>query len=366
MKLKILSICSAITLLSGGDIFARNEVDESSIDVKSAREFWKEKDRSDSRSKLPSKWQKEFNFENTDSKDISVADEEENFQPSREPDLRAETHVSHDFTEFCETIVSDFDNLKEESVLLKKESESLNSIKSPDKQVKQVSALKEELENHKNKLDKMILDLNKLQTWFEKFNVDKKISELNSCKSTVDTIRQEAARIQLSLWENKIKSYRKALSQFWNVLQNYAVTKDKIESSGRKCFGEVGGSFKLFDLKLFSAEIFDVSNIGNNARDSIKKDWTEICETLYRDTQETWSELMKLHPNDPEYNSTLKGLREKAKAFHDKIQSLMGKYTDKGNKMDVRGITPHELEKKITKNTEKINKGKRKHQKSKN
>ena len=349
MKLKILSICSAITLLSGGDIFARNEVDESSIDVKSVREFWKEKDRSDSRSKLPSKWQKGFNFKNTSSKEISIADEEENFYPSKEANLKAESRASHDFTEFCETIVSDFDNLKEESVLLKRESESLNSIKSPDKQMKQVLSLREKLENHKNKLDKMILDLDKLQTWFERFNINKKINELNSCKSTIDTIRQETARIQLSSWDNKIKSYRKALSQFWNVLQNYAVTKDKIESSGKKCFGEVGGYSKLFDLKLFSAEIFDVSNIGNNARDSIKKDWTEICETLYRNTEETWSKLIKLHPNDTEYNPTLNGFREKVKALHDKIQSLMGKYTDKGNRMDVSGKTPHELEKRSRK-----------------
>lgn len=365
MKLKILGVCSAVIFLYGGDVFARNEVDESSIPVKEVKKFWREKDKDDSRLKLPSRWQKEFN-ENKDSQETLIADEGENFQPLKESDLRTESRISDDFTEFCKTIVSDFDKLREESVLLKKESESLNNIKSPDKQQKQVSIFKEKLENYRNRLNRMIMNLKKLQTWLEEFNINKKIGELNSSKSSIDTIRQEIARVQLLLWENKIKSYRKSLSQFWNILQNYAVTKDKIESGGRKCFGRVGDFSKLFDLNSFSTEIFDVSSVGSSAKDSIKKDWTEICETLYQNMEETWSKLVKLHPNDPEYNSTLNGFREKARAFHDKIQSLLGKYTDKGNKMDARGITPHELEKKVMKNTDKASKSKRKHKKNRN
>jgi len=333
MKLKILGICSAVIFLYGGDVFARNEVDESSIPVKEVKEFWREKDKDDSRLKLPSRWQKEFN-ENKDSQETLIADEGENFQPLKESDLRTESRISDDFTEFCKTIVSDFDKLKEESVLLKKESENLNNIKSPDKQQKQVSIFKEKLENYRNRLNRMIMNLKKLQTWLEEFNINKKIGELNSSKSSIDTIRQEIARVQLVLWENKIKSYRKALSQLWNVVQNYAVTKDKIGSSGKKCFVEVNNSSKLFDLNLFAPEMFNVSEV--KTTNEIKNKWNDICVNLYPNAKVAWSEIMNLQPNDQEYDEALNKLRNSVKVLNTEIQSLIGKYSDKGSQKELK------------------------------
>ena len=338
MKLKVFGICSAVILLYGGDVFARNEVDENSIPVKEVKEFWREKDKDDSRSKLPSRWKapKKHNLKNTDSQETLVPDEEENdSRPLRkEFDLESRSRTAHDFTEFCKTIMSDFDELKKELIFLKKEQERLSNIKSSDKQEKQVAIFKDKLENHKNKLDEMISDLNKLQTWFKEFNISKKLDELNSSKSTIDTICEEMARTQLVLWENKIKSYRKALSQLWNVLQNYAVTKDKIGSSGKKCFVEVNNSSKLFDLNLFAPEMFNVSEV--KTTNEIKNKWNDICVNLYPNAKVAWSEIMNLQPNDQEYDEALNKLRNSVKVLNTEIQSLIGKYSDKGSQKELK------------------------------
>ncbi len=349
MNLKIFGICSAVMLLYGGNVFARDEVDESPLDVKSAREFWQERDGSLIKPSSKLKNQREVNFEPADSQETLVEDEEINSQISQEEsNLKSKFNTFTDFTGVCETITSDFDKLKEESVFLKKRVEELNTVKSPEKQAKQVPVLKEKVEDHKNKIDKMISDLNKLQTWLEEFNINKKVDELNSRKSAIDTIRQEIARKQLALWENKIKSYRKSLSQFWNILQNYKVSKDKISSGAKKCFGEASNSSKLFDLNSFDSQMFDISgiNIKKETKKNIANDWEEICNNLYPNAEEVYSEIMKLHPNDQKYNNLLNDLRSAVEAFHDKVQSLLGKYTDKGERTDVRGVTPHDIQKK--------------------
>ena len=75
-------------------------------------------------------------------------------------------------------------------------------------------------------------------------------------------------------------------------------------------------------------------------------DWEEICNDLYPKAKEAYTEIMKLHPNDQKYNNLLNDLRTAVEAFHDKVQSLLGKYTDKGERTDVRGVAPHDVQKK--------------------
>ena len=356
MNLKILGVCSAVMLLYGGDIFAKNEVDTenaefSGLSMENKIKRWNSTSSLTSRntSNLGRRFSKSTSTLNSieedeidpierSSTESTLVDDEKNV------DTAEVTSQELNFDRFS----SGFDELKKESASLTDQVKNLNDIKSPEKQIQKVPVLKEKLEDHKNKVDKMIDDLNKLQTWLEEFNVNKKIDELNSSKSAIDTIRQEIARKQLALWENKIKSYRKSLSQFWNSLQNYKVSRDKISSGAKKCFGDASNASKLFDLNSFDSQMFDISgvNIREESKKNIINDWEEICNNLYPKAERALSELIKLSQNDPDYNGHLTALREIVSAFHDKVQSLLGKYTDKGERRDVRGVAPHDLQKK--------------------
>lgn len=355
MNFKIWGVCSAVILLYGGDVFAKSEVDTenaefSGLSMENKIKRWDSTSLtsrntsnlgrrfSKSTSALNSIEEDEFDSMERSSSESTLVDDEKNDDTagvaSQELNL--------------DGFLSGFEDLKKESASLTDQVKKLNDIKSPEKQIQQVPVLKEKLEDHKNKVDKMIDDLNKLQAWLEEFNVNKKIDELNSSKSDIDTIRQEIAKKQLALWENKIKSYRKALSQFWNILQNYKVSKDKISSGSKKCFGEASNSSKLFDLNSFDSQMFDISgiNIREESKKNIVNDWEEICNDLYPKAKEAYTEIMKLHPNDQKYNNLLNDLRTAVETFHDKVQSLLGKYTDKGERTDVRGVASHDLQKK--------------------
>lgn len=287
MKLKILGVCSLMSVFCFSDIYGSSEdLSDENVAISKKRVETINKELMDLVEKI-----QELN------EDIGLSGNI--LKGVREP--KESGKVSNQSTEDSEESA--------EEITLDEDFTFANSIDFLDK-VKQADQL---TDSNKENIQKI----------FDKFGIIQTIDD----EITEDWWTQVFRKV----WAAGIKSYIPVINRFYDSIKNASLEKkyENLVSNGDSCFSGEQGYYEIFESKIFNTTLFNVNENLNSDRKAFNKSLTDIRRDLYPKAKKAWVSVKELIDNGEEVGDSLKELGEVTKELLSKVSGFSGYETVK-------------------------------------
>lgn len=122
-------------------------------------------------------------------------------------------------------------------------------------------------------------------------------------------------------WEDNVVQYRNTLSKFWSSLQGHKVKKKTIIDAGKKVFDSKGQN--LFRLTEFPNKFYGDSK-------ELRNLWNTSCD-LYQRVKQDWNGVAMFNETSDNYQHSLNDLRKVVEILFNNLKSLVDNFSNNRN-----------------------------------
>ncbi len=164
-------------------------------------------------------------------------------------------------------------------------------------------------------------NIENIQKIFPKFKINQSI------KSADDVTDSWWTQVFRQIWKVGITQFRTKVSQLHDKIKNFNVSNNDILKVGKSCFTDEQEYYKIFESKIFNTML--ISDNGNrNSSDKkieLTKTWGSIRSKLYSNAKKAWDDIKEILEGEDKdgFDNALQRLRESVGELRSNVDRII-------------------------------------------